>query len=482
MTATLCWINVGPEGRFRQSGAISSKPADVDHLLGAGMADRARLILHFHGGLVPESSGKAIAEAMAAHYGDTAASIAMVWETGILEVFRDNLKKIHKTRVFRKALSWVLAKAAPRLGLDEGAKGAAGQALDAQAIESMLESEAGVALLDSALAEAARVSNSEAVAKGGAGEESLLEETIALDLELDFYSDPELVELIESDTGGAGPIRKNLELNAGEKSLSVMGIAWFVAKVVVAVIRRYRNGTHHDPVPTAVEELLRAAYMGEVGQFAWGEMKRKALDMWIDDGPLPGEEGHVGGYVLRRLEKLAQDRPEVTIDLVGHSAGSIAICHMLAEIEAQGRAIPIRNIAFLAPAVRLDFFAQRIVRHAPQFKRFRAFTMCDEAEKSDKLVGAVYPRSLLFFISGLLEARPGTPLAGLARHVTARTASAGAGYDDVHKWLGAGDRLILAPTPDSAADGLRTRSAHHGDFDNDNPTLASLLFMAQMQP
>ena len=303
MSEQICWINIGPEGRFRRSGQISTSPADVDRLLGAGLAGRQRLVLHFHGGLVDESSGRKIAEAMAAVYGDSAASIGLVWETGILEVFRDNLNKLHDRRAFRKALSWIIAKAAPALGAAEGARGATGGSLDPKAIERMLESEEGVALLDAALSADDVAGGAETMARGGAGEEGLLVETIAFELELGLGSDPELVTLVETGAEGAGPIRKKLELDDSQRGASLAALALLLAKVVIAVIGRYRKGTHHDLLPTCVEELLRAAFLGEIGVSAWSDMKRKALEMWTDDGADPGEEGHVGGYMLRRLRR-----------------------------------------------------------------------------------------------------------------------------------------------------------------------------------
>ena len=52
--------------------------------------------------------------------------------------------------------------------------------------------------------------------------------------------------------------------------------------------------------------------------------------------------------------------------------------------------------------------------------QFRMFTMTDDAERKDGLLPVVYPRSLLYFVSGLLETgpdgkgEPGDPLVGLS--------------------------------------------------------------------
>lgn len=468
------WIKVGPHGTFAQSGKLNSTPADIDRLLSPASTDTKRLLVHFHGGLVGESDGLKVAEAMAKHYGDAARSLSVVWETSALETLRDNIAGLADTKVFKKALSWVLTKVVQQLDGADGARGAAAGILEQPEIEQLLQNAQGVRTLDAALTAEAEGRAAGERAKGGAVAEKT-EEQLAEDLALDIT---DLVDLVDRGEAGAEPILRQIEPEASARGSTTAALALFIARVVIAVLRRFRASTHHDPLPTAVEELLRAAYLAEVGAFAWNEMKRKAKEMWIDDGATPDGTGHVGGYILRRLEQLQQSRPDVTLDVVGHSAGSIVICAMLQAIKEQRREIRLRNVLFLAPAVRLDVFKAAVTNPLP-FERFRLFTMTDDAEKADRLVGTIYPRSLLFLVSGLFEDTPGTPLAGLARHIIARTAAAGADYDEVRRWLAAGDRLVFSPSADGAPEGLRSRAARHGDFDDDEPTLASLLFLAR---
>jgi hypothetical protein len=475
MSKASSWIKVGALGTFARGGELFSSPEDIDYLLGLNLDATPRILIHFHGGLVTESQGKQIAENMASHYGSSTCSLGIIWETGMLKTFRDNLERVGSTRVFKKALSWILATAMPELSADGGARGMGGTALDQRRIEGQLETEAGVQALDSELAIEADGDGSTATARGKAPVRS--EKEIAESLEFDLSSDTEIVDLIESGADGAEPIQRQLEIEKGARG-ATLGVAYFFARVVVAVWSRYRTGTHHDPLPTAVEELLRAAYLSEIGAFAWSSMKDKAKRMWIDDGVKPDGNGHIGGYLLRRLELSKMEHPDLTIDLVGHSAGSVAICAMLEAIKAQGRKVKVRNVIFLAPAVRLDVFREAVTSPQP-FERFRLFTMNDECEKADRLVGAVYPRSLLFLVSGLFEDKPGVPLAGLARHIIARTVSAGEEYDGVRRWLATENRIILSPSPANAGEGLRSQATRHGDFDNDAATLSSLLFLAR---
>lgn len=61
----LNFVNVGPGGTFRASGAVRTTPEDVDAIFEhLRAADTRKLVLYFHGGLVPESAGMATAEKM----------------------------------------------------------------------------------------------------------------------------------------------------------------------------------------------------------------------------------------------------------------------------------------------------------------------------------------------------------------------------------------------------------------------------------
>ena len=468
------WIKIGPGGTFAASGKLSTARTDIDNMFSAVQQNNPRLLIHMHGGLVPEAQGQAIADAMMHLYGDATRHVSLVWETGIIETFRDNIADISSTRVFKKALAWILSKALRELVCVTGAKGRADGTLDQPAIEALLDTEAGVAALDFTLRAEADGALLESGAKGGMDGEPRTEEEIADELALEI---DDLRVIIDNEENGAKPLARAVGEDDGAKG-ATFTIAKFLAKVILAVVGRYRSGTHHDPLPTAVEELLRAAYLSDVGEFAWSEMKKKAEVMWLDDGLLPGIDGHVGGYLLCKLEALQESNPQLSIDLVGHSAGSIVICAMLAAIKKQGQRIRFRNILFLAPAVRLDTFRDTILPPIP-FHRFRMFTMTDEAEKADKLVAQIYPRSLLFLVSGLFEDEAGTPLAGLARYITARTPAAGEDFDELRAWLADEERLVFSPSAETALDGLRTRASHHGDFDNDPITLSSLLYLAK---
>jgi hypothetical protein len=144
--------------------------------------------------------------------------------------------------------------------------------------ETCRETPKGAAELDGALSAQASAAQSNASAKSS-GLDDRDAEAIARDLEYDFAADSSLPDLIDARGAGAQPIKRKIDLEEGARGLTVTGVALFIGKVVVAVIRRYRSGTAHDPLPTAVEELLRTAYLADAGKFAWDAMKTKAQRM-----------------------------------------------------------------------------------------------------------------------------------------------------------------------------------------------------------
>src|SRR5205814_1131138 len=76
---------------------------------------------------------------------------------------------------------------------------------------------------------------------------------------------------------------------------------------------------------------------------------------------------------------------------------------------------PFEHVVFLAPACTFDDFASVAARHAEMWETFRLFAMTDDAERADALVPAIYPRSLLYLVSGVLESNAAEPLVGLER-------------------------------------------------------------------
>ncbi len=193
------------------------------------------------------------------------------------------------------------------------------------------------------------------------------------------------------------------------------------------MLTRYDLRTDHGVYPTVVEELLRAFYLADVGGAEWNAMKKETADTFeavatAEDGssstPLP--QACLRGASELRWLATPQARCSSTTSSPTCSAGM------------QPARVPCRGttklqVVFLAPAATTAAFADALGKRPDwlgraRIGRFRMFTMTDAAEQADRLVGAIYPRSLLFLVSGLLERDAKSksallPLVGLSRYL-----------------------------------------------------------------
>jgi pimeloyl-ACP methyl ester carboxylesterase len=226
----------------------------------------------------------------------------------------------------------------------------------------------------------------------------------------------------------------------------------------------------------------------------WYRMKLSIRRAFIaDDGTPSG-----GGYAaVARLAAAIRDReahglPPPRTVLIGHSMGSIFASefirsfhrHVLATTFAGDAALGYKfDVIFLAAAVAFDFFFDTL--QLDRIANFRNFGMQDCVEQRDTV--QIMRRSLLYAVSGSMEAYPDFPLVGMQRF-----------------WLRPNDALVLAvrskllsvldprsalpvqPVPAldgylvwsqtaaSAPSGYRSTAIHHGDFTKDPPTCASM--------
>jgi hypothetical protein len=124
----------------------------------------------------------------------------------------------------------------------------------------------------------------------------------------------------------------------------------------------------------------------------------------------------------------------------------------------------------------MDLFYEQIVSKPERYENFYMFTMRDEYESKDVLVRGVYTRSLVYFVSGVLEDEVPKPLAGLERWMRADVLDRSGRLARIREFLnqGQGDRLILSKTEATALQGFQCDAISHGDFDNNPATLGSL--------
>jgi hypothetical protein len=183
------------------------------------------------------------------------------------------------------------------------------------------------------------------------------------------------------------------------------------------------------------------------GTALWNEIKQNARAMSVSpEGGVSVLYEHLAG---------AQAKPWLLrLHLVGHSAGSIALAHVVEFLCRRG--VRIDSVSFLAPAIRVDTF-DRLV--APRLAdgsvaRYQQFHLTDKAEQDDPTCGP-YRRSLLHLVSESFEGGTRTPILGMKR------------YFDAYEGWPAGAVAHVAP-------GATSASTTHGGFDDDPATLAQV--------
>ena len=197
-----------------------------------------------------------------------------------------------------------------------------------------------------------------------------------------------------------------------------------------------------------------------LGHALWREMRTDAEVAFAG----PAAAGTHFLSVLRdELRRAGAAAPQ--LHLVGHSAGSIWLGHLLQRWQAlQGPAI--RNLILYAPACTVEFFLQRI---APALQRQTVQELhhfqLDDAREQDDNVAAVYRKSLLYLISRAYQNRQRVePLLGMEKHRAQVQAAL--------EQLDIAARVRHYNPREHAA---MTASASHGGFDNDAATMNAML-------
>ncbi|MEW5771175.1 MAG: C1 family peptidase [Pseudomonadota bacterium] len=163
------------------------------------------------------------------------------------------------------------------------------------------------------------------------------------------------------------------------------------------------------------------------------------------------------------------------LHVVAHSAGSIFFAHMLRHILELK--LPLRSVQFLAPAVELDVFREKVFAHASAGRCPLPvlYLLADADELGDTVGGQlVYGKSLLYLVSNACERKRGTAILGMQRFL-ARDKAMHAAYQGADA---AGlPYLVIAGAGREAPEQARasSQSRSHGGFDNDVATMNSVL-------
>jgi hypothetical protein len=220
------------------------------------------------------------------------------------------------------------------------------------------------------------------------------------------------------------------------------------------------------------------------GKAEWSEMKENAiLSTQAQDGG--------ARFVAGQLAKLVAGG-DYEIHILNHSAGSIFLAPFVQKLATKGKiaagplkgedglGIPIRTCTLWAPACTLDLFNQtyRPLVENGAIERFALFTLTEDAEQEDNC-GGIYHKSLLYLVSNAFEERfhmpgfpqhAGEPILGMEKWVTRTASKGGLGnfFGDHAEW-------IRTPNQEPAGSIRRSTARHHGDFDDDVPTLQAAL-------
>lgn len=476
------YIDIGDHGTFRPSGdpANNTTPADLDSIF-SFMQDnhQDKLLLYFHGGLVGEAPAIASAELIVNELvaQTDVHPVAFIWETGISDTILQNLGTASSSDLFQSILAKIIKVAGDKMNatMDTGAGPVALATLPASHIHLQLKTPKPLENL---------WIDRDQLAASPMSEDQFLKDDIEMRLEKEIRNDPAFNSLLVEKMSPLqlSMVRKETLLNVPMAGApAALSLAKFIptaVTVVINIIRRFHSGRDHGLFPTAVEELLRNGFLGKFGLDLWTEMKAKADEMWQTDAPgTTGLDQHAGRYLLEKIQAYAANgHPDLTIDLVGHSAGSTAICCFVREFMQLQTTARIRNIIFMAPACRCDLFDSTILANPGCFKNFRMFTMTDDNEKKDFCGSTLlYSHSLLYLISGLLEKDEyDAYILGMQRYLLNNpTYDGDPMLQRIRTFLSAApNRTVYSVTDSSAAKGLQCTTVHHGQFHDANPNPA----------
>jgi hypothetical protein len=224
-----------------------------------------------------------------------------------------------------------------------------------------------------------------------------------------------------------------------------------------------------------IEELIHVP-----GEKVWGGMKRSA-EQSVDPIPMVGgqpepREGGGARYVAEKLVEFLQKHSagSVPIELhaVGHSAGAIFHSWFLPAALDLGTG-PFTSVHFLAPAITVNGFIRRLAERLRnnELGRTTIYTMKKAMELADNC-GRVYRKSLLYLIHFALEPVREEPILGLEVSLRAdRTLKQIFALDGQPSVIG---EVVWSESP--SEDGRSaSRSISHGGFDDDVPTMDSVL-------
>jgi hypothetical protein len=456
-------------GRFLGTSRAQLAAA-VDAYLAAGAA--APLVVHFHGGLVSQPAAEAMADRLLPVYQAAGGHpFFVIWQTGLAEQLKNNWQEMVKEDAFPVLVERVLQFVIGKLDQTPGEKGGAVELPSKFVIEDEINQKQAVGEAPFAEREPETASlDADLTAVERAQFAALLESDAALAaaaMKLSRPDAPELNPVLETELAQARAAVEPTEKGLISTSLLVAA----GVRILGRTVKRLANGRDHGIYTTIVEEVARELKGDLVGGIIWKHMKKDAADSFA--GP---SETHGGAALLEELGRIQQAGHTPRLILVGHSAGAVYICHLLEKAATMLPAGLQFEVVLLAPACSFGLLDGALKAADARIARFRSFGMEDELERQDAILPPLYLRSLLYFVSGLLETQVDLPLVGMKRYHAGTSPFDAASFPEIER-VGARFAALTSPwiwSESSAGAGLNTLARKHGDFDNDASTLQSV--------
>lgn len=212
----------------------------------------------------------------------------------------------------------------------------------------------------------------------------------------------------------------------------------------------------------AIETTTRALQ----GPRVWTGMKRSAELASADDGG--------ARYVAKKLKAFCDAHAgDIELHAVGHSAGSIFHAYFVPAALDMG--VPaFASAQFLAPAVRVDTFKDLLgprIGDGQGIEHLTLFTMKKDFEVDDDCA-TIYRKSLLYLIHYAMEPEPREPILGL--EISLRSDNALKSLFGLAGGPPGAAEVVWSVSPSNAGRSAST-STSHGGFDDDPPTMNSVL-------
>jgi hypothetical protein len=460
-----------------------------------GQSAETPLVVHFHGGLIDRQAGIDGANLLTPIYQKAGAyPVFFVWESGWREVLQQNLPAIFSEDIFRRIRLRVtqFAKGKVDKGVETGQAKSAGTLTlpkEHEVVQEFSKPSDGVepfaAIDPHALPEDDALTDEE---------RAQFEERLRADPTFETLAEEVANSLIPAD--GDGVASRGASVRGSTKTLMSRDVldeitteqdgakggistALLIARaatVLGRVVRRFAQRRDHGFYLTIVEEILRGFYVGNAGRFLWNGMKQDIVDTF-------GVAPECGGTLfLTELEKLWKGGKRPRITLVGHSAGAIYACRLLQEVQARGLPQDLHvNLVLIAPACDFDLLAKTVQSAGARVDGLRIFGMGDARERRDAIAGLLYPSSLLYFVSGVVEEESDRPLVGMERFYTAPfdNAEKFPQIDFVRKFAHFQKKHALVWAESTAGEGVNCDMTSHGGWAGTQATVASVAHILQ---